>query len=132
MVQANIANQGYYNFDPSIPGTLGAAASLSNVDKEILGNILLTYFGSVNTEVKFKSFDFSVMAGFSGGNSIYNVTRRELLNQDFYNNGTEILGSWQSASNQREGWTPRSYGSRGNFINLNGQASSRFVKKQIL
>ena len=83
----------------------------------------------MNTEVKYKSFDFSVMARFSGGNSIYNVTRRELLNQDFYNNGTEILGRWQSASNPGDGWTPRLYGGRGNFINLNGQASSRFVEK---
>lgn len=129
LVQANIANQGYYLFDPSNPGVLGAASSLSNADKQILGNTLPTYFGSLNTEVKYKSFDFSVMARFSGGNSIYNVTRRELLNQDFYNNGTEILGRWQSASNPGDGWTPRLYGGRGNFINLNGQASSRFVEK---
>lgn len=129
LVQANTANQGYYLFDPSNPGVLGAASSLSTADKQILGNTLPTYFGSLNTEVKYKSFDFSVMARFSGGNSIYNVTRRELLNQDFYNNGTEILGRWQSASNPGDGWTPRLYGGRGNFINLNGQASSRFVEK---
>ena len=129
LVQANTANQGYFKFDPNNPGTLGAASSLSNADKQILGNTLPTYFGSVNTEMKYKSFDFSVMARFSGGNSIFNVTRRELLNQDFYNNGTEILGRWQSASNPGDGWTPRLYGGRGNFINLNGQASSRFVEK---
>ncbi len=129
LVQANTANQGYYLFDPSNPGVLGAASSLSNADKQILGNTLPTYFGSLNTEVKYKSFDFSVMARFSGGNSIYNVTRRELLNQDFYNNGTEILGRWQSASNPGDGWTPKLHGGRGNFINLNGQASSRFVEK---
>lgn len=129
LVQANVANQGYYVFDPNNPGTLGTASSLSNADKVILGNTLPTYFGSVNTEFKYKSFDLSVMARFSGGNSIYNVTRRELLNQDFYNNGSEILGRWQSASNPGDGWTPRLYGGRGNFINLNGQASSRFVEK---
>ena len=129
LVQANTANQGYYAFDPSNPGVLGAASSLSTADKQILGNTLPTYFGSLNTEVKYKSFDFSVMARFSGGNSIYNVTRRELLNQDFYNNGTEILGRWQSASNPGDGWTPKLHGGRGNFINLNGQASSRFVEK---
>ena len=69
------------------------------------------------------------MARFSGGNNIFNVTRRELLNQDFYNNGTEILGRWQSASNPGDGWTPKLHGGRGNFINLNGQATSRFVEK---
>lgn len=129
LVQANVANQGYYIFDPSNPGVLGASSSLSADDKQILGNTLPTYFGSVNTSVQYKSFDFSVMARFSGGNHIYNVTRRELLNQDFYNNGTEILGRWQSASNPGDGWTPRLWGGRGNFINLNGQASSRFVEK---
>ncbi len=129
LVQANVANQGYYIFDPSNPGVLGASSSLSADDKQILGNTLPTYFGSVNTSLQYKSFDFSVMARFSGGNHIYNVTRRELLNQDFYNNGTEILGRWQSASNPGDGWTPRLWGGRGNFINLNGQASSRFVEK---
>lgn len=129
LVQANIANQGYYVFDPNNPGTLGAASSLAGADKVILGNTLPTYFGSVNTEFKYKRFDLNVMARFSGGNSIYNVTRRELLNQDFYNNGSEILGRWQSAQNPGDGWTPRLYGGRGNFINLNGQASSRFVEK---
>ncbi len=129
LVQGNIANQGYYLFDPSNPGTLGKASSLTGDDKEILGNTLPTYFGSVNTAVQYKGFDFSVMARFSGGNSIYNVTRRELLNQDFYNNGTEILGRWQSAANPGDGMTPKLHGGRGNFINLNGQATSRFVEK---
>lgn len=69
------------------------------------------------------------MARFSGGNKIFNVTRRELLNQDFYNNGTEILGRWQSASNPGDGWTPRLYGTKGSFVNLEGVANSRFVEK---
>lgn len=129
LVQANIANQGYYLFDPSNPGVLGAQSGLANADRKILGNILPTYFGSVNTSVTYKSFDFGVMARFSGGNHIFNVSRRELLNQDFYNNGTEILGRWQSASNPGDGWTPRLYGGRGSFINLNGVVNSRFVEK---
>ena len=129
LVQGNIANQNYYLFDPSNPGTLGALSSLASSDKQILGNTLPTYFGSLSTSLQYKSFDFSVMARFSGGNNIFNVTRRELLNQDFYNNGTEILGRWQSASNPGDGWTPKLHGGRGNFINLNGQATSRFVEK---
>lgn len=129
LVQANTANQGYYVFDEANPGTLGAATSLTTADKQILGNTLPTYFGSLNTSVQYKRFDFSVMARFSGGNSIYNVTRRELLNQDFYNNGTEILGRWQSAANPGDGVTPALWGGRGNFINFNGQATSRFVEK---
>ncbi len=128
LVQGNIANSRYYGFDPANPGTLGEASSLSNDDRYILGNTLPTYFGSLSTNFKYKAFDFSVMARFSGGNKIFNVTRRELLNQDFYNNGTEILGRWQSAENPGDGWTPRLWGSRGNFINLEGVANSRFIE----
>mgnify|MGYP003609182216 FL=1 len=102
---------------------------MSNADRQILGNTLPTYFGALNTNMKYKNFDFGVMARFSGGNKIFNVTRRELLNQDFYNNGTEILGRWQSASNPGDGWTPRLYGTKGSFVNLEGVANSRFVEK---
>lgn len=129
LVQGNIANSTYYGFDPSNPTALGAASSLSNADRQILGNTLPTYFGALNSTMKFKNFDFGVMARFSGGNKIFNVTRRELLNQDFYNNGTEILGRWQSVSNPGDGWTPRLYGTKGSFINLEGVANSRFVEK---
>lgn len=129
LVQGNIANSTYYGFDPSNPTALGAASSLSNADRQILGNTLPTYFGALNSTMKYKNFDFGVMARFSGGNKIFNVTRRELLNQDFYNNGTEILGRWQSVSNPGDGWTPRLYGTKGSFINLEGVANSRFVEK---
>ncbi|UOE41387.1 SusC/RagA family TonB-linked outer membrane protein [Chryseobacterium suipulveris] len=129
LVQANIANQGYYLFDPANPGTLGAQSSLTNNDRQILGNILPTYYGAVNSTFKYGNFDLGIMARFSGGNHIFNVSRREMLNQDFYNNGTEILGRWQSASNPGDGWTPKLHGGRGNFINLNGVVNSRFVEK---
>ena len=35
LVQGNIANQNYYLFDPSNPGTLGALSSLASSDKQI-------------------------------------------------------------------------------------------------
>ena len=129
LVQGNIANTTYYKFDPANPGTLGVASSLSESDKQILGNILPTYYGSVSTNFKYKNFDLGILGRFSGGNYIFNVSRRELLNQDFYNNGTEILGRWQSASNPGDGWTPALAGGKGNFINLSGVANSRFVEK---
>jgi len=129
LVQGNLNNSTYYVFDPSNPSVLGAQSTLGNADRFILGNTLPTYFGALNTSMKYKNFDFGVMARFSGGNKIFNVTRRELLNQDFYNNGTEILGRWQSASNPGDGWTPRLYGTKGSFVNLEGVANSRFVEK---
>lgn len=129
LVQGNLNNSTYYVFDPSNPSVLGAQSTLSNADRQILGNTLPTYFGALNTNMKYKNFDFGVMARFSGGNKIFNVTRRELLNQDFYNNGTEILGRWQSVSDPGDGWTPRLYGTKGSFVNLEGVANSRFVEK---
>ena len=66
LVQVNIANSTYYVFDPSNPTVLGAQSSLSDADKQILGNTLPTYFGALNTTLKYKNFDFGVMARFSG------------------------------------------------------------------
>jgi hypothetical protein len=132
LVQGNLSDGSYYVFDPSNPSVFGAKSSLGsspgNDDRQILGNTLPTYFGALNTTMKYKNFDFGVMARFSGGNKIFNVTRRELLNQDFYNNGTEILGRWQSVSNPGDGWTPRLYGTKGNIVNLEGVVNSRFVE----
>jgi hypothetical protein len=59
-----------------------------------------------------------------------NVTRQNtLLNQNFTNNGTEILGRWQSVDNPGDGTTPRLYQGRGSFINQEGNTLSRFVEK---
>ncbi len=129
LVQGNVANQSYYAFDPSNPGVLGASSSLTEADKRILGNSLPTYFGAINSTWKYNNFDLSVMARFSGGNKIFNVSRREQLTMDFYNNGTEILGRWQSADKPGDGITPMLWANRGSFINLEGQATSRFVEK---
>jgi hypothetical protein len=48
---------------------------------------------------------------------------------NFVNNGTEVLGRWQSPSNPGDGNMPRLYASRSAFINLENAASSRFVEK---
>ncbi|MEO8255469.1 MAG: SusC/RagA family protein, partial [Flavobacterium sp.] len=69
------------------------------------------------------------MFRFSGGNKIFNSTRRELLNQNFNNNGTEILGRWQSVDNPGDGWTPKLMASSNTFTNLSGSATTRFVEK---
>ncbi|CAM3607981.1 SusC/RagA family TonB-linked outer membrane protein [Flavobacterium chungbukense] len=132
LVQGNLNTQTYFKFDPSNPGgpmDTTTAATLSTADKKILGNTLPTYYGSVSSNMKYKNIDFGFMFRFSGGNEIFNSTRRELLNQNFNNNGTEILGRWQSAANPGDGWTPRLYASSNTFTNLSGSASTRFVEK---
>ncbi|WP_264523000.1 SusC/RagA family TonB-linked outer membrane protein [Flavobacterium sp. N502536] len=129
LVQGNLPGVTYSVFDPNNPAATGAAASLTSSDRTILGNTLPTYYGSVSSTMKYKNLDFGFMFRFSGGNKIFNSTRRELMNQNFNNNGTEILGRWQSVDNPGDGWTPRLYAGTNTSTNLSGSASTRFVEK---
>nr|WP_199002758.1 TonB-dependent receptor [Flavobacterium sp. ASV13] len=129
LVQGNLNTQTYAVYDPANPASLATPASLTTADKTILGNTLPTYYGSFTSNMKYKNLDFGFMFRFSGGNKIFNSTRRELMNQNFNNNGTEILGRWQSVDNPGDGWTPRLYASSNTFTNLSGSASTRFVEK---
>jgi TonB-dependent starch-binding outer membrane protein SusC len=127
-VQHNFADGRFYIYDSSNPGTFGAVSSLTVADKVVLGNTLPTYFGGFSSNMKYKNFDFNFLFRFSGGNKIFNATRRDLLNQNFNNNGTEILGRWQSVDNPGDGWTPKLWASDNNTVNLAGNATSRFVE----
>jgi TonB-linked SusC/RagA family outer membrane protein len=128
LVQGNINTQTYVVFDPNNPSNISTAATLAASDRKILGNTIPTYFGGLNSTMNIKNFDIGFLIRFSGGNKVFNSTRRELLNQDLNNNSTEILGRWQSTSNPGDGWTPRMYAGRGNFVNLASSASTRFVE----
>ena len=129
LVQGNIANSSYRVFDPSNPLDVSKTSSLVSSDKTTLGGVLPTYFGAVSSKMTYKNFDLGFMFRFSGGNYIHNTTRRELMNLNFTNNSTEILGRWQSAANPGDGMTPRLYAGGNNFVNLAGQASTRWVEK---
>jgi hypothetical protein len=129
LVQGNANTSTYTVFDPANPSAVGAASSLDSAkDKSVLGNSLPTYYGGLNNTFTYKGIDFGFMFRFSGGNKIFNATRRDLVTQDFSNNGTEILGRWQSAANPGDGWTPRIVGSSNTFTNLSGHLSTRFVE----
>ena len=130
LVQGNLETQSYSVFNPANPGAAGEASSLSSADdKFILGNSLPTYYGSVINRFGYENFDLSFMFRFSGGNSVFNSTRRDLVTQNFNNNSTEILGRWQSPENPGDGITPRLYASSNTFTNLTGHASTRFLEK---
>lgn len=130
IIQGNINTTTYFLYNPANPGVLGAPAVLSaNEDRRILGNALPTWFGGFNNSVTYGNFDLNVFLRFQGGNSIMNRSRQDLLNMNFVNNGTEVLGRWQSPSNPGDGNMPRLYASRSAFINLENAASSRFVEK---
>ncbi len=129
LVQGNIPTSNYKVFDPANPSDISQASSLSAADdKVILGNTLPTYYGSVINKMSYKDFDFSFMFRFSGGNKIFNATRRDLVTQNLNNNGTEILGRWQSPENPGDGITPKLWASSNTFTNLTGHATSRFLE----
>jgi hypothetical protein len=129
LVQGNANTGAYTVFNPANPSAVGAVSSLdSGKDKVVLGNSLPTYYGGLNNNFTYKGIDFGFMFRFSGGNKVFNATRRDLLAQNFSNNGTEILGRWQSAANPGDGWTPRIVGGSDTFTNLSGHASTRFIE----
>jgi TonB-dependent starch-binding outer membrane protein SusC len=119
----------YTLFNPNNPADNSIpAAALSQSDKKILGNTLPTYFGGFNSKLSYKNFDFNFLFKFSGGNKIFNATRRDLMNLNLNNNGTEILGRWQSKTNPGDGWTPRLYANQNTFLNQTSNATTRFLE----
>ncbi|MBF8961879.1 TonB-dependent receptor [Pontibacter sp. FD36] len=118
----------FYVYDPANPSVLGASSSLSAADKVILGNTLPKWFGGFDNNFKLGNFDANIFVRFSGGNKIMNRTRQDLLTMLFENNGTEILGRWQSPENPGDGQTPKIRTGYSTFINRDNEASSRFVE----
>ncbi|MFY9150685.1 MAG: TonB-dependent receptor [Prolixibacteraceae bacterium] len=129
LVQGNIPTSKYVVYDPANPTDVSVASSLVSADRKILGNSIPTYFGSVGLKGEFKGFDLNVMFRYSGGNYVMNRTRMDLMNQKFQNNGTEILGRWQSVDNPGDGWTPRLWYAGDTFVNLTDNSSTRWIEK---
>ena len=129
LVQGNISSSpSYFVYDPANPTVMTTAATLAAADKKILGNALPTYYGSFGIKARYTGFDLSVMFRYSGGNKIMNRTRQDLMNMKFQNNGTEILGRWQSVAEPGDGKTPRLWTAGDNFINIPDQSSTRWVE----
>ncbi|TCO25033.1 TonB-linked SusC/RagA family outer membrane protein [Pedobacter psychrotolerans] len=127
VIQGNIANQTYYNYDPANPTALTTATTLAASDKKILGQSNPTYYGGLVNNFSYKGFDLNINMVFSGGNKVMNITRQEsLLNQKFLNNGTEILERWTTPGQVTS--VPKLYYGRDAFTNLTSSASSRFVE----
>lgn len=129
-VQGNIATQNYRVYDPNNPGDISQPAALSAADDKIVfGPSLPTYYGAINNRITWGNFDFSAMIRYSGGNYIMNRTRADLTANSYTNFGSEMLGRWQSPENPGDGWTPKLWYGRTNFINIQGQTNGRFVEK---
>ena len=118
----------YYTYDPANPTSMTTANPLTAADKVVLGSALPSWFGGLDNTFRYKGFDMNVFLRFSGGNKVMNRTRQDLLTMQFENNGTEILGRWQSPEKPGDGQTPMLYAGRSSFINTEGEASSRWVE----
>lgn len=130
LVENDLGNGAFYEFDPANPGTRGATSSLSaTADRRILGSALPTWFGGFDNNFSYKNFDVNVFFRFSGGNMIFNRTRADLLDMGFNNNGTEILGRWQSPENPGDGMTPKMILNQTNRVNNPAVATTRFLEK---
>ncbi len=129
MVQGNIATQNYRAYDPANPADISQAASLVSDDRMYFGPSMPTYYGGIGSRVRYGQFDLNVLFRFSGGNYIMNRTRADLVANSFTNYGRELLGRWQSPENPGDGWTPKLWHGRTNFINEQNVTSGRFVEK---
>src|SRR5699024_12130480 len=89
------------------PDDTSVASSLGDEDRKVLGRTTPTYFGGWHNTVQYKNFDLSFIFRFSGGNKVYNYTRKKILDQEFKNNLTEIKGRWQSQENHGDGQTKK-------------------------
>ncbi len=142
VIQGRISNTSYYTYDPANPNYFFNNAlpvdpvtnpdnrsSLSGSDKKVLGNSLPKWFGGFNNTFTYSNFDLNVFLRFQGGNYVMNRTRQDLLSNNFVNNSTEVLNRWQSVENPGDGQTPKLWAARGGFINLDNNATTRFVEK---
>jgi TonB-linked SusC/RagA family outer membrane protein len=128
LIQGNIATSSYFTVVKSDDPALGTATTLSAADRSVLGNALPTYFGGISNTLRYKSFTLDFFFKYSGGNLIFNQTAQEsLFNQGFTNNDRAILDRWTTAGQITN--VPRLWYGRENFINLNQNATSRFVEK---
>ncbi len=130
LVEQSLNSGAYFVFDPNNPGTQGEPGSLSATDdRRVLGVALPKWFGGFDNNFFVGDFDFNLFFRFSGGNSIYNRTRADLLDMGFNNNGTEILGRWQSPENPGDGQTPKSILNNSNLVNNPNVGTTRFLEK---
>lgn len=98
----------YAVYDPSNPSDVSKESSLTANDRKLLGSSMPTWYGGWSNTVTFRDFDLNIFFRFSGGNKIMNASRQSsLMNMDFANNGTEILGRWVSKEQPGDGVTPK-------------------------
>ena len=126
-VQRNISNGTYYFANSLNDPTLGAATTLTQGDKKILGSAQPTDFGAFTNTFSYKGFSLDVMFRYQKGNKIMNITRQEILsNQKFANSGKELLNRWTTPGQVTD--VPKLWYNQDAIINQNGEAHTRFIE----
>ncbi|MBK8701909.1 MAG: SusC/RagA family TonB-linked outer membrane protein [Saprospiraceae bacterium] len=129
LIQADLAKQQYYVYNEANPTDLSTVRALSaSRDRIVLGSALPKWFGGLDNTFSFGNLDLNIFLRFSGGNKIMNRTKADLLGMTFNNNGTEILGRWQSPENPGDGQTPKLWLNRDALVNNPDFASTRWVE----
>ena len=128
IIQRNPVDNKDYVYNPSNPDDMTTGAVLTEDDKAILGHSIPTWFGGWDNTFTWKSLDLNVFLRFSGGNKIAHITRRDMLDQGFINNSSEILDRWQSPENPGNGDVPKLYYGKSGSVNLTGEGSSRWIE----
>jgi TonB-linked SusC/RagA family outer membrane protein len=127
LIQGNIANTTYYTVIKADDPALGTQTTLATGDRQVMGNILPTWFGGLTNTFTYKNFSLDIFFRYSGGNKIFNITRQQaLLSQAFVNNGTEILTRWTTPGQITT--VPKLWIGRDNFSNLQNDGLTRFVE----
>ncbi|WP_170123294.1 TonB-dependent receptor [Pedobacter nutrimenti] len=95
VVQGNLPDATYYNYDPKNPSDLSTRNTLSATDRLPSGTFTPTYFGSLNNVFTYKNFDLTLYFVFSGGNKILNSDRAGFVTDNsFENTSIDILNRW--------------------------------------
>jgi TonB-linked SusC/RagA family outer membrane protein len=70
---------------------------IDNRDRDLIGNADADLYGSVYTNIRFKSFSLTADFGYSLGNEAYNATRRKSESMsNFYNQSSAVNYRWQT------------------------------------
>jgi TonB-linked SusC/RagA family outer membrane protein len=114
---------------------LNGDGSIDDDDAQIIGKALPDYFGGLNTNLRYKQWDFAIASSFSVGNEIYNLIRgtyqtggwsdegwdeEYFLYQVYANNATIIDDRWQEPGDETD--IPRASLINLNFYNVSSQA----------
>jgi TonB-linked SusC/RagA family outer membrane protein len=70
------------------------AIALTGTDYYVLGSALPKWYGGLNSNLRYRKFDFGLQFTYAGGHYVMNRTRSTLTDQIFFNNSTEILDRW--------------------------------------